>query len=94
MSGAFDVTRYKMKGAEVFLGSFGSSLALKLVLVFFLILLSVYQTMGIAHRGLRRYEANEEAFSWDLLLPKLRGTSWAILVLTAVVSLIGLKLTH
>jgi hypothetical protein len=94
MSGAFDLTQYKMKGPGVFLGVFGSYLPLKLTLVFFLVLLSVYQTMGIAYPGLRRYEANEEAFSWDPLVPKLRVTSWIILALTAAVAFVGLKLTH
>ena len=94
VSGAFNLTRYKAQGVNLFLGSFGVNLALKLGLVFILIILSVYQTMAIAHPVVRHHQSNHQAFPQERLFKKLRITSWAILLLTAVVTFVGLELTR
>jgi uncharacterized membrane protein len=94
MTGAFNLTRYKAKGVEIFLGSFGSGLVLKLGLVFILIILSLHQTMAIAHPAVRRHRSNGYALPYARLVKRLRMTSWAILLLTAGVTLVGLMLTH
>lgn len=94
MSGAFNLTVYKAKGPGLLLGPFGARLAWKLALVFVLVLLSVYQAMAVAHPAVRRHLSGEPLSNLDALIHKLRSTSWAILILTAAVTYMGLGLSH
>jgi uncharacterized membrane protein len=93
-TGAFQLTDLKAAYRELFVEQLGYHLALKLCLAFFLVLFSVYQCMGIAHRAVRRHEgvARLSAVEIDLTIRKLKRLNWLILMLALVTIWLGLRL--
>src|SRR5437762_233243 len=58
-TGAFQLTELKAAYRELFAKQLGYNLGMKLLFAFFLIIVSVYQSMGIGHRLVRTHEAGE-----------------------------------
>lgn len=94
LSGAFQLTALKAAYRELFLKELGAVLAWKLTASFFLIILSTYQSMALAHRFVRRTEAGEPFSPDDLqsLSRRLKSSTIAICFLAAVTIWLGLRL--
>ena len=94
LSGAFQLTALKAAYRELFVKQVGWVLAIKLLLAFALVLFSVHQSMGIAHRFVRRHEAGEPLSPQELdsLVRRLKGSSWLILALTLMTAWVALRL--
>ena len=94
LSGAFQLTALKAAYRELFLRELGMTLAWKLALSFFLIIFSVYQSMAVAHRFVRRSEQGESFSPQELqsLTRRLRVSSLAILFLAVATIWLGLRL--
>lgn len=94
VTGAFQVTDLKAAYRGAFAREFGLMLGLKLGAAFILILASVYQSMGVGLRFVRRYEGGETITPADLetLGRRLRGSTALLLVLAAATAWLGLRL--
>jgi hypothetical protein len=94
LSGAIQVTDLKAAYRGSFAKEFGAMLGLKLLLAFFLILLSTYQSMGVALRFVRRYEGGESITPEEIekLRKRLGGSTLALLLLSAATAWAGLQL--
>lgn len=93
-TGAFQITELKAMYRELFLKQFGYPLAFKLSFAFLLVIFSVYQSMGIAHRFVRRHEAGEAVSPQELesVVRRLKGAHWCILILALVTLWFGFGL--
>ena len=93
-TGAFQLTDLKAEYRELFVKQLGYNLGIKLFVAFFLILFSVYQSMGIAHRFVKRYEAGETITSqeFDLIMRKFKNSNGIILILAILTLWFGLRL--
>jgi len=93
-TGAFQLTDLKAEYRELFVKQLGYNLGIKLFVAFFLILFSVYQSMGIAHRFVKRYEAGETITSqeFDLIIRKFKNSNGIILILAILTLWFGLRL--
>jgi uncharacterized membrane protein/ABC-type nitrate/sulfonate/bicarbonate transport system substrate-binding protein len=58
-TGAFQLTELKAMYRELFVKQVGYQLAVKLTFAFLLVIFSVYQSMGIGHRFVRRHEGGD-----------------------------------
>jgi uncharacterized membrane protein len=90
-TGAFQLTDLKAAYRELFVKQLGYNLGMKLLVAFFLILLSVYQCMGIAHRLVKRHEGGEPV-EIDSTIRKLKSLNWLILILALITVWLGLRL--
>jgi uncharacterized membrane protein len=93
-SGAFQLTELKAAYRETFVQELGVALAVKLTLAFLMVLFSVYQSMGIGHRFVKRYEGGEPVSEQELELVRRRltSTNWLILPLALLTVWYGLRL--
>lgn len=93
-SGAFQLTELKAAYRETFVQQLGVALAIKLTLAFLVVLFSVYQSMGIGHRFVRRYEAGEAVSEQELdrVRRRLTMANWLILPLALMTVWYGLRL--
>ena len=93
-SGAFQLTELKAAYRETFIKQFAFSLGIKLSFVFLLVLLSVYQALGIGHRFVKRVEGGDEVKPEDLasIIRRLRGANWLILFFAAITLWLGMSL--
>jgi uncharacterized membrane protein len=93
-TGAFQLTDLKAAYRELFVQQLGYDLAVKLLAAFFLVIFSVYQSMGIAHRFVKRHENNEAvtAQEWDSIIGKLKSSNGVILLLALITLWLGLRL--
>ncbi|MBM4263620.1 MAG: hypothetical protein FJ145_19610 [Deltaproteobacteria bacterium] len=93
-TGAFQLTELKAAYREMFIKQLGYPLAIKLTLVFFLVIFAVYQSMGIGHRFVRRQESGETYNPEQLagILKRLSSATWLILVFAALTLWFGLRL--
>jgi uncharacterized membrane protein len=93
-TGAFQLTELKAVYRELFAQQIGYSLGVKLLFVFFLVILSVYQSMGIGHRFVRRQESGDavDPEQLDSTLRRLNGANLCILILALVTVWLGLRL--
>jgi len=93
-SGAFALTHLKEVYRETFVKQLGYNLAIKLVFAFLLVIFSVYQTMGIGHRIVRRQELGESITPEELesALRRLKMANWCIVVLALITMWLGLRL--
>jgi uncharacterized membrane protein len=93
-SGAFALTHLKEVYRETFVKQLGYNLAIKLVFAFLLVIFSVYQTMGIGHRIVRRQELGESITPQELdsALRRLKTANWCIVVLALITIWLGLRL--
>ena len=93
-TGAFQLTDLKAAYRELFVKQLGYNLGMKLLVAFFLVLLSVYQCMGIAHRFVRRHEGGDRVtpVEIDSTIRKLKSLNWLILILALLTMWLGLRL--
>jgi uncharacterized membrane protein len=93
-TGAFQLTELKAAYRELFAKQLGYNLGMKLLFAFFLIIVSVYQSMGIGHRLVRTHEAGETISDQQLAsaIRRLRGSTWVILALAVITAWFGLRL--
>lgn len=94
LSGAFQITELKAAYRQLFIKELGLVLGLKLTFAFFLIIVSVYQAMGVGHRFVRRREGGEtlSAAEIDSVIRRLRVSTFLILVLAAITLWLGVGL--
>jgi len=93
-TGAFQLTDLKAVYRELFVKQLGYNLGIKLSLAFFLVLFSVYQSMGIAHRFVKRHEAGDNLTSQEFIsmIRKLKSLNGLILLLALMTLWFGLRL--
>jgi uncharacterized membrane protein len=93
-SGAFQLTELKAAYRETFVQQVGVALAIKLTLAFLVVLFSVYQSMGIGHRFVKRYESGEPVTADEIERVRRRLTSanWLIVPLALMTLWYGLRL--
>jgi hypothetical protein len=91
LTGAVQITDLKAAYRELFTSELGATLSLKLALSFVIILLSTYQSMGIAHRFVKRCEEERPIAYQELesLTRRLRHSTLIILFLTLLTVLVG-----
>ena len=94
-SGAFQLTELKAAYRETFVQQLGFQLGIKLTLVFMVVLFSVYQSMGIGHRFVKRHEAGELVTEQELqtVLKRLTAANWLIVPFALAAIWFGLRLT-
>ncbi len=94
LTGAFKITELKEIYGVQFARELGATLGLKLALAFVIILLSTYQSMGLAHRFVKRAEQPEPITNQDLgsTVQRLRGSMIIILILTLLTVLVGIRI--
>jgi len=94
LSGALQLTHLKAAYRELLMRELGARLGWKLALSFVLIILSTYQSMGVAHRFVRRYEGGESLSQQDLqsVTRRLQISSLCLLALTFVTALVGAQM--
>ena len=93
-SGAFQLTELKAAYRESFVKEVAFNLGVKLFFAFLLVILSVYQAMGIGHRFVRRHEGGETISAEQLSsnMRRLKSASWCILLLAAITLWLGLRM--
>jgi len=93
-TGAFQLTELKAIYREAFVKQFGYDLGMKLLFAFLLVIFSVYQSMGIGHRFVRRHEGGEPVTSQELesVVRRLRSLNWCILFFALITFWFGLRL--
>ena len=93
-SGAFQLTELKAAYRETFIKQVGYNLGIKLLFVFFLVIFSVYQALGVGHRFVKRVEAGDEVKPDELvsIIRRLRSANWLMLLFAAVTMWLGLRL--
>jgi len=94
ITGAFQLTDLKDTYRILFTREFGESLSLKLLLAFVIIILSTYQSMGVAHRFVRRSEAPEPVPPADLrsVTTRLRSLTLVIFFFTLITVWVSIKI--
>jgi len=93
-TGAFELTDLKAAYRELFTKQLGYNLGIKLFFAFFLVLFSVYQSMGIGHRFVKRHESGDQVTpqEFDSTLRKLKSSNGLILILALITLWLGLRL--
>ena len=93
-TGAFQLTDLKAVYRELFVKQVGYHLGIKLSVTFFLVLFSVYQSMGIAQRFVKRHEAGDSLTSQEFgsIIRKLKTSNGLILILALITLWFGLRL--
>jgi uncharacterized membrane protein len=93
-SGAFQLTELKAAYREMFVKQFGYDLGIKLTFAFVLVILSVYQALGVGHRFVKRHEGGERVTPEELgsIIRRLKSANWAILFLAAITLWLGIRL--
>jgi uncharacterized membrane protein len=93
-SGAFQLTELKAAYREMFAKQIGYNLAMKLVFAFVLVILSVYQALGVGHRFVKRHEGGEPVSPEELgsVIRRLESANWGILLFAAITLWLGVRL--
>ena len=93
-TGAFQLTELKAAYRELFIKQLGYTLGIKLLFAFFLVIFSVYQSMGIGHRFVKRHDGQEAVTPQELdaVIHRLRSSNWCILLLAVITLWFGLRL--
>jgi uncharacterized membrane protein len=93
-SGAFQLTDLKAAYRETFVQEVGAPLAIKLALAFLVVLFSVYQSMGVGHRFVKRHEAGEPISTqeFESVRRRLTTANWLIVPLALLTLWYGLQL--
>jgi hypothetical protein len=94
LSGAFQLTDLKAAYRDSFIQQFGATLEWKLALSFVLIVFSTYQTMGVGHRFVRRYEVGERPSIHEMrsVVRRLKILTLCIVSLALVTVWFGMKM--
>ena len=93
-TGAFQLTELKAAYREMFIKQLGYNLGIKLLFAFLLVLLSVYQALGVGHRFVKRVEGGDEVKPEELasIVRRLKSANWLILIFAAITLWLGLRL--
>jgi uncharacterized membrane protein len=93
-TGAFQLTDLKAAYRELFVKQLGYTLGLKLFFAFFLVIFSVYQSMAIGHRFVKRYEGGDTVTRGELdsIVRRLKSSNGLILILALITLWLGLRL--
>jgi uncharacterized membrane protein len=93
-TGAFQLTELKAMYRELFVKQMGYQLAVKLTFAFLLVIFSVYQSMGIGHRFVRRHEGGDAVSPQELdsIIRRLKSAHWCIFILALITLWLGLRL--
>jgi hypothetical protein len=93
-SGAFHLTELKAAYRETFVQELGFPLAIKLGLAFLVVLFSVYQSMGVGHRFVKRQESGEAITGTEIerVRRRLTTANWIIVPLALLTLWYGLQL--
>jgi uncharacterized membrane protein len=93
-SGAFQLTELKAAYREMFAKQIGYNLFIKLIFAFVLVILSVYQALGVGHRLVKRHEGGEWVTPEELasIIRRLTSANWGILLFAAVTLWLGIRL--
>ncbi len=93
-TGAFQLTELKAMYRELFVKQMGYQLAVKLTFAFLLVIVSVYQSMGIGHRFVKRHEGGDAVTPQELdsIIRRLKSAHWCILILALMTLWLGLRL--
>ena len=93
-SGAFQLTELKAAYREMFAKQIGYNLAMKLTFAFVLVILSVYQALGVGHRFVKRHESGERVTPEELgsTIRRLKSVNWGILLFAAITLWLGIRL--
>lgn len=93
-TGAFQLTDLKAAYRELFVKQLGYTLGLKLFFAFFLVIFSVYQSMGIGHRFVKRYEGGDPVTRGELdsIIRRLKNSNGLILIFALITLWLGLRL--
>jgi len=93
-TGAFQLTELKAEYRELFVRQFGYNLGIKLLFVFVLVIFSVYQSMGIGHRFVRRQESGAAVTPQELnlVIRRLKFANACIVTLAAITLWLGFRL--
>ncbi len=94
LTGAFQVTDLKASYRELFTRELGATLSLKLILSFVIIILSTYQTMGVALRFVRRWESEDsiQFKEFQSVAHRLRGSTIILVFLTLITAVVGIRI--
>ncbi|MCZ6546594.1 MAG: hypothetical protein O6837_00550 [Deltaproteobacteria bacterium] len=94
LTGAFQVTDLKASYRELFTKELGATLSLKLILSFVIIILSTYQTMGVALRFVRRWESKDsiQFKEFQSIAHRLRGSTIILVFLTLITAVVGIRI--
>jgi uncharacterized membrane protein len=94
-TGAFQLTDLKAAYREAFAQQLGYDLGVKLCFAFFLVIFSVYQSMGIGHRFVKRQEVGETITPQELksVIYRLKAVNGCIIVLAAITLWLGFRLS-
>ena len=93
-SGAFQLTDLKAAYRETFIQQLAFNLGIKLLFAFLLVLVSVYQALGIGHRLVKRVEGGDQVKPNELasIIRRLRSANWLILIFAVITMWLGLRL--
>ena len=93
-TGAFQLTDLKAAYRETFIKQLAYNLGIKLLCVFFLVIFSVYQALGVGHRFVKRVEGGDEVKPEELtsIIRRLKSANWLMLIFTAITLWLGLRL--
>jgi uncharacterized membrane protein len=93
-TGAFQLTELKALYREMFIKQLGYDLGIKLLFAFVLVIVSVYQSMGVGHRFIKRQESGEPVTPAELdsMLDRLKKANWCMLILGFITVWLGLRL--
>jgi uncharacterized membrane protein len=93
-SGAFQLTELKAAYREMFVKQIGYNLAIKLLFAFLLVIVSVYQALGVGHRFVKRHEGGDAVRPQELasVMRRLKSANWAILLLAVITLWLGIRL--
>ena len=93
-SGAFQLTELKAAYREMFAKQIGYNLGIKLTFAFVLVILSVYQALGVGHRFVKRHEGGEQMTPEELgsVIRRLKSANYGILLFAAITLWLGIRL--
>jgi uncharacterized membrane protein len=93
-SGAFQLTELKAAYREMFAKQIGYNLGIKLIFAFVLVILSVYQALGVGHRFVKRHEGGERVTPEELgsIIRRLKSANWGILLIAVITLWLGIRL--
>ena len=93
-TGAFQLTELKAAYREMFVKEIAYNLSIKLLFAFFLVIVSVYQALGVGHRFVRRHEAGDPVTPDELgsIIRRLKSANWIILLFAAITVWFGIHL--
>jgi len=91
---ALRITELKAAYREMFAKQIGYNLGIKLIFAFVLVILSVYQALGVGHRFVKRHEGGDQVTPEELgsVIRRLKSANWGILLLAVITLWLGIRL--